>query len=299
MPRARSIYEDQRQTAAASENGRGCFSVYWMPPLAALFIACLLAIFALRAPLQTSALHNDVTVLPAATPVTAVPTYMPPPENIPLPVVTQSLPIADNSFLIAPTSVFETNLVNETQQRSNDPLFDFSLAPSSTGSGGISPIFSREVQYWSNDIVRWANEASLDPNLVAVVMQIESCGDPNAVSRSGAIGLFQVMPFHFHISDDPFDPNTNARRGLDYLSRSLEVAGGDPRLALAGYNGGIGVISRGEWTWHDETHRYVEIGAPLYADAVSGATISPTFEQWFGRGTNLCRQARNRLGIID
>ena len=52
MPRARPINQDQRQTAAASENGSGCFSVYWMPPLAALFIACVLAIFALKAPLH-------------------------------------------------------------------------------------------------------------------------------------------------------------------------------------------------------------------------------------------------------
>jgi len=107
------------------------------------------------------------------------------------------------------------------------------------------------------------------------------------------------MPFHFHITDNPFNPDTNALRGLNYLSRSLDAAGGNPRLAMAGYNGGIGVISRGEWTWHAETRRYVEIGAPLYEDARSGATSSPTFDKWYGRGTSLCRQARNRLGITD
>ena len=107
----------------------------------------------------------------------------------------------------------------------------------------ISPIFTREVQYWAPDITRWANAAALDPNLVAVIMQIESCGDPSALSRAGALGLFQVMPFHFHFGENPYNSETNALRGVNYLARSLQAANGDARLALAGYNGGIGVIS--------------------------------------------------------
>lgn len=291
MPRARSISQDQRQTAAASEMGSGCFSVFWMPPLAALFIACLLAIFALRAPLQTAALNEVRSASPISTPI-------PQTESLSLPIATQGLPVADNSSLVVPTSALNTDVVNGAPRTSNNPFFEFTVA-SAPSSTGISPIFSREVQYWANDIVRWANEASLDPNLVAVVMQIESCGDPRAISRSGAMGLFQVMPFHFHITDNPFNPDTNALRGLDYLSRSLAAAGGNPRLALAGYNGGIGVISRGEWTWASETHRYVQIGGPLYEDARSGATSSTTMEQWYGQGNSLCRQARNRLGLTE
>src|SRR5512138_2837171 len=34
-------------------------------------------------------------------------------------------------------------------------------------TGGISPIFMPEVQYWSSQIQVWAAEAELDPNLVA------------------------------------------------------------------------------------------------------------------------------------
>jgi soluble lytic murein transglycosylase-like protein len=275
MPRARSINQDPRQTAAASENGSGCFSVYWMPPLAALLIACLLAIFALRAPLQTSALNNEYLVSPALTPLA-------PSASLPL-------PIADNTNLV----------VNNSPQNSNNPLFDFTIA-SSPSSSGISPVFTKEIQHWANDIVRWANESSIDPNLVAVIMQIESCGDPRAISRSGAIGLFQVMPFHFHITDNPFNPDTNALRGLNYLSRSLNTAGGNARLAMAGYNGGIGVISRGEGNWPSETQRYVRFGGPIYDDASSGVSSSPTLQEWYERyGRGLCRQASNRLGITE
>ncbi len=172
------------------------------------------------------------------------------------------------------------------------------IQPATTTFSGLSPIFTREVQYWGNDITRWANASSLDPNLVATVMQIESCGDPRALSRSGAMGLFQVMPFHFHYGENGFDPETNALRGLEYLARSLQIANGDPRLALAGYNGGIGVINRGEWTWHAETARYVRYGAPIYNDARSGFSSSVALDEWYQRyGAGLCRQAAQRLGL--
>src|SRR5689334_16010438 len=77
---------------------------------------------------------------------------------------------------------------------------------SASGLKSISPIFTREVQHWGPEIVKWADTAGIDPNLVAVVMQIESCGDPRALSRAGAKGLFQVMPFHFAFADNPYDP---------------------------------------------------------------------------------------------
>jgi soluble lytic murein transglycosylase-like protein len=167
-----------------------------------------------------------------------------------------------------------------------------------SASGGISPIFTKEIQHWGNDIVRWANAAGVDPNLAATVMQIESCGDPRATSRSGATSLFQVMPFHFTFGENPYDPETNALRGLDYLSRSLQAGGGNARLALAGYNGGIGVIDRSEWAWPSETKRYVLYGAPIYEDARNGAASSSSLTEWYQKyGAGLCRQAAERLGI--
>jgi soluble lytic murein transglycosylase-like protein len=258
MSRARFVNQDPRQTAAAREHGSGC-SVYLLTPLAAMFIVVMLAFFALRAPIPTSALRMN-----------------PPVANV--------MPTAPLSALVAPVQDSTTAL--------------FNLSNSSTP--GISPIFTKQIQHWGNEIVRWSAASSLDPNLVAVVMQIESCGDPRALSSAGAIGLFQVMPFHFHITDNPFNPDTNALRGLDYLSRSLETAGGNARLALAGYNGGIGVISRGEGTWPSETHRYVRYGAPIYEDARSGTDTSASLEEWYGKyGAGLCGQASRRLGISE
>jgi soluble lytic murein transglycosylase-like protein len=242
MSRARFQEPEDWQTAVASENGSGCLSFYVLPPLAAVLIAGLVAIIALKLPLSPSA-----------------------------------LPINNSTLVLQNSAV-----------AANPPL----------PSGGISPIFTKEIQHWAKDIVRWANAAGVDPNLAATVMQIESCGDPRATSRSGATSLFQVMPFHFKFGENPYDPETNALRGLSYLSRSLQAGGGNARLALAGYNGGIGVISRSEWAWPSETKRYVLYGAPIYEDARNGVASSASLTEWYQKyGAGLCRQAAQRLGI--
>jgi soluble lytic murein transglycosylase-like protein len=170
-------------------------------------------------------------------------------------------------------------------------------APVST-SGGIAPFFTPEVQYWSTQIVTWAEEHSLDPNLVATVMQIESCGDPFARSSAGAMGLFQVMPFHFRENENTFDPATNALRGLAYLRSSWNQNQGDVKRTLAGYNGGIATSQRLALTWPAETKRYVGWGEPIYLDAVNGRNESKTLNDWLNAGgSGLCRQANERLGI--
>lgn len=168
----------------------------------------------------------------------------------------------------------------------------------SGGTSAIAALFTPEVQYWGGKITAWAAQAGLDPNLVATVMQIESCGDPQARSRAGATGLFQVMPYHFAAGENAYDPDTNALRGTGYLSSSLTKANGNARLAFAGYNGGIGVIGRLESSWAAETQRYTYWGSGIYADASQGAATSARLDEWLqAGGASLCRQAKDRLGL--
>jgi len=176
--------------------------------------------------------------------------------------------------------------------------------PAAPPTGGtfssLSPVFTPEVRYWSGEILSWAAEAALDPNLAATVMQIESCGNPVARSGAGALGLFQVMPYHFYASDDAYDPATNARRGLAYLKRALAAANGDLRLVFAGYNGGISMITAGEDAWAAETRRYAYWGSGIYADASSGASRSGRLDEWLAAGgAGLCRRASQQLGLAQ
>jgi hypothetical protein len=165
-------------------------------------------------------------------------------------------------------------------------------------TGRISPVFSREVQHWNDQIVAWAAQHDLDPDMVATVMQIESCGDPNAVSRAGAQGLFQVMPFHFAAGENMQDPDTNAYRGMSYLVERLKQTNGDVGRAFAGYNGGH-VAAGSSWDrWAHETQRYYVWSTGIYGEAQEGLTESPTLARWMeAGGASLCRQASQRLGI--
>lgn len=164
--------------------------------------------------------------------------------------------------------------------------------------GGLARLFTPSVLYWEAQIINWANAYGIDPNLAATVMQIESCGHPSVSSSAGAMGLFQVMPFHFASGEDGFDPDTNARRGMAYLQRALEARSNDPRLGLAGYNAGITGANRPETDWPNQTQRYVYWGAQIYADAQSGLSHSERLAEWLGAGgASLCRKANEVLGL--
>ncbi len=202
-----------------------------------------------------------------------------------------------SGFTIVPLAViFISAVLGSFAWKTNPNPAVMDLPPAA--STNISPIFRIEVLYWADSISKWAAASHLDPNLAATIMQIESCGDPRAKSSAGAMGLFQVMPFHFYATDNPYNPDTNASRGLSYLAKSLETAGGDARLAMAGYNGGIGLIGRTEWTWPAQTKRYIQYGLPIYEDAKSGLDVSSALNEWYEKyGVSLCKQAHQRLGL--
>jgi hypothetical protein len=164
--------------------------------------------------------------------------------------------------------------------------------------GSISPIFTDEVRHWEQDILGWAKEHDLDPDLVAIIMQVESCGDPQAISIAGAQGLFQVMPFHFIEGEDSLDPDTNARRGVNYFVDRLAQTGGDIGRSYAGYNGGH-VAAGSSWdNWAYETQRYYIWTTGLYSDIQADLAVSPTLERWLqAGGASLCQQAAVRLGL--
>jgi hypothetical protein len=158
--------------------------------------------------------------------------------------------------------------------------------------------FTSSVQYWAEDIQTWSVQYELDPILIATVMQIESCGNPDVISHAGAVGLFQVMPFHFVGDELMTDPKINASRGLTYLAQSYQLANGDIKLTLAGYNGGHGQISRARILWPDETRRYVDWGFGIYQEAKMEDSTSPTLAAWLNAGGfRLCDQAEIQLGF--
>ncbi|MGD8552599.1 MAG: lytic transglycosylase domain-containing protein [Anaerolineales bacterium] len=165
------------------------------------------------------------------------------------------------------------------EQQSHEPVFH-------------SEYFSPQVVRWEGSIFDWADQSGLPPDLIAIVMQIESCGDRYARSSAGAMGIFQVMPFHFGSQEDPFDPQVNASRGLDYLAHGYASSEQDIRLTLAGYNGGHSIMNAPPKLWPEETQRYVLWGVGIWEDIQFGRHPSPTLERWLhAGGASLCSAA--------
>ena len=93
-------------------------------------------------------------------------------------------------------------------------------------------------------IHREATRAKLIPELVLAVIEIESRFDHFAISRSGAQGLMQVMPFWLkeigHPDDNLININTNLRMGCTILKYYMDMEKHDLHKALARYNGSAG-----------------------------------------------------------
>ena len=86
----------------------------------------------------------------------------------------------------------------------------------------------------------------LEPALVRAVIAQESRWDPCAVSRRGAVGLCQLMPWLTRGMEDPFDPEENVRVGCQHLAACIMDCNGDIHAALRKYYTGRTGI-RGWW----------------------------------------------------
>ena len=97
-------------------------------------------------------------------------------------------------------------------------------------------------QEWAAEIEDAASKAGLDPRLLAAMVWQESGFAPDAVSRSGAIGLAQLMPgTAAGLEVDPWDPVANLEGGARYLAWTIEEFG-SIELGLAAYNAGPGRV---------------------------------------------------------
>jgi soluble lytic murein transglycosylase-like protein len=89
-----------------------------------------------------------------------------------------------------------------------------------------------------------ARAYDISPRLLEALIWQESRGNPAAVSRTGAVGLTQLMPATARqLGVDPRDPTQNLAGGAAYLRQQLNRFNGDLEKALAAYNAGPGRVS--------------------------------------------------------
>lgn len=109
----------------------------------------------------------------------------------------------------------------------------------------------------------WIQEASrrynVPANLIRAVIRVESNFRPQAVSSAGARGLMQLMPgtaAEMGVSDRS-DPRQSILGGTRYLRVLINAFQGDPKLAIAAYHAGPGIVKRRGGIPFEATRRYV------------------------------------------
>jgi soluble lytic murein transglycosylase-like protein len=142
-------------------------------------------------------------------------------------------------------------------------------------------------------IVMAAARHNVDPNLVRAVVKVESNFNSNAVSRTGAMGLMQLMPKTARELKvkNPFDPQQNVDAGVRHLKYLLENYNGDVNLTLAAYNAGEGAVRRSAGVPHfAETQDYVRKITHLY---YGGSDLSQT-----GASRDPVKVQRDERGVL-
>lgn len=137
---------------------------------------------------------------------------------------------------------------------------------------------------WLQHITEAARAYGVDAHLLQAVMKVESNFDPYVVSRSGAIGLMQIMPLTAmsamglrgtpqSLKQQLMDPAINVHAGALYLRSLMDTFAHRLDLALAAYNAGTGTVRKAgnRVPANGETPKFVKKVTDLYANIKASA----------------------------
>jgi soluble lytic murein transglycosylase-like protein len=120
-------------------------------------------------------------------------------------------------------------------------------------------------------IIQNAILTGIDPTLAMEVALAESGANQNAVSSTGAIGIYQIEPATAAgLGIDPTDPAQNIQGGQAYLQQMLSQFGGDYQAALAAYNWGPGNVTRAQATYGANWFSYAPASVQSYVNGIIG-----------------------------
>lgn len=123
-----------------------------------------------------------------------------------------------------------------------------------------------------DDIFNKAAKAyGVDVKLLKAIAKQESNFQTDVVSKAGAQGIMQLMPATAKAMGvkNAMNPEENIMGGAKLISQLLDKYDGDVKLALAGYNAGIGNVAK----YHgippfDETKNYIKKVMNYYENGV-------------------------------
>jgi soluble lytic murein transglycosylase-like protein len=103
-----------------------------------------------------------------------------------------TFPATINSSITLP--VLEGKSASDLLQDNQSDQSAAALLPGESAVCQVSDKFPPKILQWCELITSYAIQNSLAPDLIAAVIWQESGGNPTAFSKSGAVGLMQVMP---------------------------------------------------------------------------------------------------------
>lgn len=190
------------------------------------------------------------------------------------------------------------------------------LAPQSVAI--TIPWIPNTIKQYESQIDASAKKYDIDPNLVAIIMTMESGGYAGADSGQ-ALGLMQITPTTApdiakkYLKDpvrlyDLKNPDTSIEFGTAYLSKLRDIYGeasqsptwdSTVEQVAAAYNGGFGAANaliKGEGLHDEQTVVYSRDAFNMWRERHSQS--SPTFDRWKERGGNLLIQkAQDAINI--
>jgi len=146
----------------------------------------------------------------------------------------------------------ERGVVHFTNIKGLDPRYKLlrkegeSAVPGSGNAARAYMPTQAEIDRYQAIIETAARTYGVEKALVNAVISAESGYNPQAVSRTGARGLMQLMPetARRYGVRDSLDPRDNIYGGVKYLKDLMTLFRGDLKLVAAAYNAGENAVIR-------------------------------------------------------
>jgi len=147
------------------------------------------------------------------------------------------------------------------------------MARTITSSGGgvppIPPTGGSQILQW---IRQYAAQYGVPLGIALRQAQAESSWNPNAISSTGAIGLYQLEPGTAQtLGVNPWSVQQNIQGGLKYDAQLYRMFGGSWTRALEAYNEGPGAL-----TSQLLRHQAPPSAVQAYAQQIVNGTALPT-----------------------
>ena len=113
-----------------------------------------------------------------------------------------------------------------------------------------------QIQYILDNVWKYSKQYDFNPYIILAVMNIESHFNHNTVSKAGARGLMQLMPFNFKEFNVNNSVEGNILGGVLHLKRDFERTNNLAKTLIC-YNAGCGRLKNNEWKNIKETREYV------------------------------------------